>query len=243
MLRLTLERVGPDGTGTAIGHAVVGRWSGGHVAAVTDDRHGTCGWCRHAIDRHSWEHPRDELLLDDGKHVCRRCDHCYPDGAPATDPHVLQRQARAAAEQMGGAGPVHIAAVTDDRHGTHVGRVVGHDADDGPWALIAAAVAAWLDGDADLTKQQRAVLERALGRAMRGPTTVNELAAELGVLTPDEVELLEGLADDGRGGALDSDSQFELGTLVLKALAEMRNLRREAGAALAWAAEVRRERD
>lgn len=161
MLRLTLERVGPDGTAKQIGRAIVGRWASGHIAAVTDDD-GTCGWCRHDIDIHSWEHPRDEQLLDDGAHVCRRCDHCYPDGPPADGPHALQRQAQAAAERMGQAAPVHVAALSDDRTGSRVGKVVAHDLEEGPWALIADAITACLTGDGDLTEQQRHTLERAM---------------------------------------------------------------------------------
>lgn len=39
MLRVTVERVGPDGGGTTIGHAVIGRWAGGHIVGLVDDRH------------------------------------------------------------------------------------------------------------------------------------------------------------------------------------------------------------
>lgn len=166
MLHLTIERVGPDGAAKKIGHAVIGRWSGSHIAAVADEDDGTCGWCRHDIRIHSWEHPRDEMLTDDGARVCRRCGHCYPDGAPPVDSRTLHRQSQAAFEQMGQTAPVHIAALHDDRMGYRVGKVHGHDPDDGPWALVADAIAACLaDRDSNLTDQQRAVLEQAMGRA------------------------------------------------------------------------------
>lgn len=85
MLRLTVERVGPDGTAKPIGRAVVGRWGGDHVAAVTDD----------------W-------------------------------------------------------------HGPQVGKVHGHDNVDGVWALVRDAITVCMTGDAALSEQQLAALERAL---------------------------------------------------------------------------------
>lgn len=86
MLRVTLERVGADGQAVPIGRAVVGRWAGGHIAAITDDR-----------------------------------------------------------------------------KGPHVGKVEGHDPADGVWTLVRDAIAACLTEDAALTDEQLAVLERQLG--------------------------------------------------------------------------------
>ncbi len=85
MLRVTLDRVGPDGQAKTIGTAVIGRWAGRHVAGLADDRH-----------------------------------------------------------------PPQVGAVDD------------HDPADGPWRLVRDALTSCLDGDAQLTEQQLAAVERAL---------------------------------------------------------------------------------
>lgn len=56
----------------------------------------------------------------------------------------------------------HITAVTVDWGGPKVGAVDDHDPAEGVWTLVRDALTACLDGEAELTDQQLAALERAL---------------------------------------------------------------------------------
>lgn len=85
MLRVTLERVGPGGRAKTIGHAVIGRWGAGHLAAVADDRTG------HHVGKVDGHNPEAGpwALAADAITVCLAGDSALTDQQRRTLEHAM----------------------------------------------------------------------------------------------------------------------------------------------------------